>query len=95
MDNRKINYLARTFNDYKSELIKFSNKYYPELADSYNDSSVGSWFIDLVAAVGDNLSFHIDRMYNETSIDSAKLRKTISNFAKNNGVKIPGPKASC
>ena len=51
MDNRKINYLARTFNDYKSELIKFSNKYYPELADSYNDSSVGSWFIDLVAAV--------------------------------------------
>lgn len=94
MDNRKINYLARTFNDYKSELIKFSNKYYPELADSYNDSSVGSWFIDLVAAVGDNLSFHIDRMYNETSIDSAKLRKTISNFAKNNGVKIPGPKAS-
>ena len=65
MSEKKINYLSRTFDDYKSELIKFSNKYYPELSDSYDDSSVGSWFIDLVAAVGDNLSYHIDQCRDE------------------------------
>ena len=56
MSQKKINYLARTFDDYKSELIKFSNQYYPNMSDTYNDSSVGAWFIDLVSAVGDNLS---------------------------------------
>ena len=92
--NRKINYLARNFEDYKSELINFSNKYYPELSDNYNDSSVGSWFIDLVAAVGDNLSYHIDRTYQETNVNSAKLKSTVLNIARTNGLKVPGPKAS-
>lgn len=92
--NRKINYLSRTFDDYRSELITFSNKYYPELADSYNDSSIGSWFIDLVSAVGDNLSYHIDRMYQETNLNSANLRSTVLNIARTNGLKVPGPKAS-
>jgi hypothetical protein len=94
MSTKKINYLARTFDDYRSELITFSNKYYPELADSYNDSSVGSWFIDLVSAVGDNLSYHIDRMYQETNINSANLKNTVLNLARSNGLKVPGPKAS-
>lgn len=91
---KKINYLSRTFDDYRSELITFSNKYYPELADSYTDSSVGSWFIDLVAAVSDNLSYHIDRMYQETNINSANLKSTVLNIARTNGLKVPGPKAS-
>ena len=94
MSQKKINYLSRTFDDYRSELRTFSNKYYPELADSYNDSSVGSWFIDLVSAVGDNLSYHIDRSYQETNINSANLRSTVLNIARTNGLKVPGPKAS-
>lgn len=94
MANKKINYLARNFDDYRSELIYFSNKYYPELSDNYDDSSVGSWFIDLVSAVGDNLSYHIDRMYQETNINSANLKSTVLNIARTNGLKVPGPKAS-
>ena len=94
MSQKKINFLARTFDDYKSELISFSNKYYPELADSYNDSSIGAWFIDLVSAVGDNLSYHIDRSYQETNLNSANLRSTVLNIARTNGLKVPGPKAS-
>ena len=91
---KKINYLSRYFNSIKEELIKFSNRYYPELSDSFNDSSVGAWFIDLVSAVGDDLSYHTDRMYQETNIDSANLRSTIFNQARANGFKIPGRKAS-
>lgn len=91
---KKINYLSRNFEDIKNELIKFSNRYYPELADDFNDSSVGAWFIDLVSSVGDDLSYHIDRQYQETNIDSANLSSTVANMARTNGLKIPGKKAS-
>lgn len=91
---KKINYLSRTFEDIKGELIKFSNIYYPEVADDFNDSSIGAWFIDLVAAVGDDLSYHTDRMYQETNIDSANLKSSVLNQARANGLKIPGKKSS-
>lgn len=91
---KKINYLSRDFADIKDELIKFSNTYYPELADDFNDSSIGAWFIDLVAAVGDDLSYHTDRMYQETNIDSANLKSSVLNQARANGLKIPGKKSS-
>ena len=92
--DKKINYLSRDFTTIKDELIKFSNIYYPELADDFNDSSVGAWFIDLVAAVGDDLSYHTDRMYQETNIDSASLKSSVLNQARANGLKIPGKKSS-
>lgn len=92
MADKSINYMARNFDDFKSELISMSQKYYPMLADSFNDSSVGAWFIDLVSAVGDDLSYYIDRAYQETSIDSAMTRKTVLNIARTNGFNVPGKK---
>ena len=94
MANKKINYLARNFDDIKEEVLKFSNKYYPEVSDDFNDSSIGAWFVDLVSAVGDDLSYHTDRMFQETNINSANLRSTLLNMARTNGVKIPGAKSS-
>jgi len=94
MASKKINYLSRDFESIREELVKFSNQYYPEIADEFNDSSIGSWFIDLVSAVGDDLSYHTDRMYQETNIDSANLKSTVFNQARANGFKIPGKKAS-
>lgn len=91
---KKINYLARDFKSIKEELINFSKKYYPEISNNLDDGSVGSWFIDLLSAVGDDLSYHTDRMYQETNFDTAMLRSTVLNVARANGVKIPGPKCS-
>lgn len=92
MAQKKINYLARTFDDYKSELIKFSNEYYPEMTEDFNDASVGAWFIDLVSAVGDDLSYYIDKVYQETNINSLTTRSAALNLARSNGLKVPGPK---
>lgn len=89
-----ISYLNRTFDDYRNSLLGFTKQYYPELEDEFNDASIGSWLLDIVANVGDNLSYHIDRVYQETNIDSAKERASVYALARNNGVKIPGPKAS-
>lgn len=94
MSEKSINYMARDFNTIKQELISLSKQYYPELADSFNDASVGSWFIDLVSAVGDDLNYYIDRCYNEQNINSAAMRSSVLNAARLNGIKVPGPKAA-
>jgi len=94
MSEKKISYLNRTFDDYKQSLREYVAKYYPQIANSLDDASIGSWIIDIIAAVSDNLSFHIDRTYNETNIDSAKQTNSVYSLARNSGFKVPGPKAS-
>lgn len=89
-----ISYLNRTYSDYKDALIEYSKKYFPDFNVSYNDASVASWMIGLNAAIADDLSYHIDRVYQETNIDSANERASLFNIARNNGVKIPGPKGA-
>ena len=89
-----ISFLNKTFDDYKSALKDFSRKYYPDMATDYSDASVGSWLIDLNADVADNLSYHIDRVYQETNIDSAQEPTSVMNIARNNGIKVPGPKGA-
>lgn len=91
---KSINFLNRDFEGIKSELINFSKQYYPEMSTNFNDGSVGSWIIDLVSAVGDELNYYIDRAAQETTLDSANSRSAIMNIAKMNGVKVPGPKPS-
>lgn len=91
---KKISYLNRTYSDYKNALIEMSKKYYPELATSFDDASIAAWQIDVAADIADNLSYHIDRVYQETNIDSAQERASLYSMARNAGVKIPGPKGS-
>ena len=94
MSEKKISYLNRNFDDYKDSLIEFTKKYYPNVAESLNDASIGSWLIDMIAAVSDNLSYHIDRVYNETNIETAQERGSIYALARSNGFKVPGPKGA-
>ena len=91
---KKISYLSKTFEDYKNELIAFTQSYYPELAKDLDDASIGTWLIEMVAAIGDNLSYYIDRVYNETNVDSAQQKNSVFALARNNGFKIPGPKGA-
>ena len=86
---KKISYLNRTYADYKEALIAMSEKYYPDLAASFDDASIAAWQIDVAADIADNLSYHIDRVYQETNIDSAQERASLYAIARNNGVKIP------
>ena len=79
---RKINYFARNFVDSRAELINFVRQYYPDILNDFNDSSVGMMMIELNAAVADVLSFHTDRMFQETQIDYAQERKSVMSMAR-------------
>ena len=91
---KKIDYNARNFSDVRQQLIEFIQKYYPETFSDFNDASVGMMLLELNAAVGDMLSFHTDRMFNETQIDYAQERSSILELARTFGLNVPGKRPS-
>jgi len=91
---KKINYYARNFADVRTELLSFVRQYYPDIFNDYNDASVGMMLLELNAAVGDMLSFHTDRMFQETQIDFAQERNSILSMARTFGLKVPGKRPS-
>ena len=94
MSEKRISYLNRTFDDFRSALIEYSKKYYPDTFIDFDDASIASWLIDINADAADALSYHIDRVYQETNINSAQQPNSLFNLARNNGFKIPGPKGA-
>ncbi len=94
MAESRISYLDRTYEDYKNDIIDISQKYYPDIFKNYNDASIGNWLIDVQADIADNLSYNIDRTYQETNIDSANTKDAILNIARTNGLKVSGPKCA-
>ena len=94
MANRKISYTTRDFQGIRTELLNYVRTYYPELIQDFNDASVFSVFLDLNAAVADNLNYHIDRSIQETVLQYAQQRSSIYNIARTYGLKLPGQRPS-
>ncbi len=72
VNNKKINYFARNFNDVRTELFNFIKQYYPNLFSDFNDASIGTMLVELNAATADMLSYNTDRVFQETQIDYAQ-----------------------
>ena len=94
MATKHINYLSRDFDSIKSELINYSKSNYPQLSDNFgNDSSISSWLVDLMSDCVDSLNYHIDRVFQNTQMNSTNSKAALLNMARSNGLKVPGPKA--
>jgi len=94
MANKKISYTTRDFQSIRTELINFTRAYYPDLIENVNDAAIFSVFLDLNAAVTDNLHFNIDRSIQETVLQYAQQRSSIYNIARTYGLKVPGQRPS-
>jgi hypothetical protein len=94
MANRKISYTTRDYQSIRTELLNYVRTYYPDLIQDFNDASVFSVFLDLNAAVADNLHYHIDRSIQETVLQYAQQRSSIYNIARTYGLKLPGQRPS-
>jgi len=94
MAEKRISYTVRDFQAIRTELINFVQTYYPDLIDNFNDASVFSAFLDLNAAVSDNLHYHIDRSIQETVLQTAQQKSSIFNIARTYGLKLPGQRPS-
>ncbi len=55
-----ISYISRDFESIKQDLVDYAKRYYPSTYKDFNEASFGSLMLDLVAYVGDQLSFYLD-----------------------------------
>jgi hypothetical protein len=94
MANNKISYTTRDYQGIRAELLNYVKQYYPDLIQDFSDASLFSVFLDLNAAVADNLHYHIDRSIQETVLQYAQQRSSVYNIARTYGLKIPGSRPS-
>jgi hypothetical protein len=83
-----INYTNRDFTSIKQDLINYAKIYYPNTYKDFNDASFGAMMIDMIAYIGDIMSFYVDFQTNETLMDSAILEDSIFKIAKQLGYKF-------
>ena len=60
MAKRPINYTSRDFETIKNDLQNYAKRYYPSTFKDFSEASFGALMLDLVAYVGDQLSFYAD-----------------------------------
>ena len=94
MANNRISYATRDYQSIRTELLNYTRTYYPDLIQDFNDASIFSVFIDLNAAIADNLHYNIDRSVQETVLQYAQQRSSIYNIARTYGLKLPGQRPS-
>ena len=85
--NRDINYLSKDFDSIKADLIDYVKRHFPSDWRDFNDASGGMALLELIAYVGDILSFNIERQVNEAYINRAVEIKNIVSLAQNFGYK--------
>jgi len=91
---KKLSYATRDFAGLREELVNMTKEYYPDLIKNFNDASIYSVLLDLNAAIGDNLHYHIDRVWQETMLDYAQQRQSLFFIAKTYGMRLPGNRPS-
>lgn len=86
----KINYTNRDFESIRSEIVDILKVYYPDQFQDFNVTSIGMSMVDLLAYVGDILSYNTDKKFNELFIDGVTEREAVFRLAKTFGYKPVG-----
>jgi len=81
----KVDLTSREFTTIKDDLIDHARRFYPQTYKDFSRGSVGSFFLDAVAYVGDMLSFYVDYSANEAFLDTAGEAQNIISHAKEMG----------
>jgi hypothetical protein len=89
--NRNISYLNKDFADFRSQLINFSQTYFPNTYTDFTPSSPGIMFMEQASYVGDVLSFYLDNQVQENFLQYARQTNNLYELAYMFGYK---PKAT-
>ena len=84
---KEIKYLNKDFNTFRSDLVNFTQTYYPDTFNDFSEGSPGLMFMEMAAYVGDVLSYYIDTQLQETFLDTAQERTNLFHLAYTLGYK--------
>ena len=79
--NRDIKYLNKDFSDFRSQLVNFSQTYFPTTYTDFSPSSPGVMFMEQASYVGDILSFYLDNQLQETYLQYVRQTNNIYDLA--------------
>lgn len=85
--NRQLNYLSKTFPQWRENLISFARAYFPDTYSDFNEASPGMMFIEMASYVGDVLGYYIDAQFKENLIEYAQEQDNIISIAQSLGYK--------
>ena len=84
---RDINYINKDFTEYRSQLINYSQTYFPTTYTDFSNTSPGMMFIEQAAYVGDVLSFYLDNQIQENFLQYSRQQSNIFDMAYMYGYK--------
>jgi len=90
MPKRPINYTSREFDSIKESLVNYAKRYYANTYQDFNEASFGALMMDMVAYVGDQLSFYTDYQANESFLDTSIEFDNIRRHARSLGYNFSG-----
>lgn len=87
----QIDYTSRDFAALQNDLVNLINARTNVDWDPSDPSDLGAILVEAFSYMGDIMSYYIDRVANETTVDTAIQRQTLLNFARLYGYKPSGP----
>jgi hypothetical protein len=84
---KQINYLNKSFEQWRQTLIDYSKVYFPNTYTDFNEASPGMLFIEMASYVGDVLSYYIDTQFKENLIQHAEEIENIISISQALGYK--------
>jgi len=84
---RNINYITKDFNEFRNQLINYSQTYFPSVYTDFTPSSPGMMFMEQAAYVGDVLSFYLDNQVQENFLQYARQNDNLYDLAYMYGYK--------
>jgi len=84
---KDIRYLGKDFNDFKQNLVNFTQTYFRQTFNNYSESGIGSMFLEISSYVGDVLSFYLDTQMKEMILMYAEEQKNVLQLAQSLGYK--------
>lgn len=92
---RALTYFNKDFESLKRDFIENHLKvYFSQTIGDYHESSIGIMLVEMMAYVGDTLSFYLDKKFSESFIATAQEPKNIFKHAKQAGFKAFGKASS-
>jgi len=92
--NTPIKYTSREYNSIRDDLIQHAKRYYPDTWKDFSKGTINSLLVDVVAYVGDVLSYYLDYQVNESFLDTAIEFDNIRKHARALGYKYAGSPSS-
>jgi len=89
-----ISYTSRDYASIRSDLINYVKVYYPDTYKDFNEASFGSLMFDMVAYVGDILSYYVDYQTNESFLETAIEKNNLIKISNQLGYKFTGSPSS-